>query len=176
MGEVSQKIKRVRVQIEENEELAILMRGLRGKNLRDSQFADNNIQLRLVEVDESSEFLPLVNDPASISAYWGKRPRAFVTRIIQLLSVTVGFLSRLTLDMINKKVKEVPSFPDDIAMILIEEELGQPWQEIYSELSPLPIAAASLGQVDKGCLKEKGDLVDVKVQRPFVLEIVTVKI
>lgn len=36
---------------------------------------------------------------------------------------------------------KVPSFPDDIAMALIEEELGQPWQNIYSELSSSPIAA-----------------------------------
>jgi hypothetical protein len=36
--------------MEENEELAILMRGLRGQNLRDSQFAEDNVQLRLVEV------------------------------------------------------------------------------------------------------------------------------
>ncbi|XWS35106.1 hypothetical protein CRYUN_Cryun21dG0097800 [Craigia yunnanensis] len=222
MGGVSQEIKRVRAQMEENEQLAILMRGLRGQNLRDSQFADDNIRLRLVEVDESSEFLPLVYDPATISAYWGKRPRAVATRIIQLLSVAGGFLSRLALDVINKKVKEnevsraielreivtslgpayiklgqalsirpdilspvamielqklcdkVPSFPDDIAMALIEEELGQPWQEFYSELSSSPIAAASLGQVYKGRLKENGDLVAVKVQRPFVLETVTV--
>jgi aarF domain-containing kinase len=36
---------------------------------------------------------------------------------------------------------KVPSFPDDVAMALIEEELGQPWQNIYSELSSSPIAA-----------------------------------
>jgi len=47
---VSQEIKRVRAQMEENEELAILMRGLRGQNLRDTQFADDSIKLRLVEV------------------------------------------------------------------------------------------------------------------------------
>lgn len=34
--------------------------------------------------------------------------------------------------------------------------------------------AASLGQVYKGKLKENGDTVAVKVQRPFVLETVTV--
>lgn len=38
---------------------------------------------------------------------------------------------------------KVPSFPDDIAMALIQEELGQPWQNIYSELSSSPIAAGS---------------------------------
>lgn len=222
VGDVSKEIKRVRAQMEENEQLAILMRGLRGQNLTDSQFADDNIQLRLVEVEEGSEFLPLVYDPDSISLYWGKRPRAVATRIVQLLSVAGGFLSRVAWDIINKKVKEneipraielreivtslgpayiklgqalsirpdilspaamtelqklcdkVPSFPDDVAMALIEEELGKPWHEIYSELSPTPIAAASLGQVYKGRLKENGDLVAVKVQRPFVLETVTV--
>ncbi|KAL0414125.1 UNVERIFIED_CONTAM: hypothetical protein Sradi_1614200 [Sesamum radiatum] len=220
--DVSQEIKRVRAQMEENEELAILMRGLRGQNLKDTLFADDNIKLRLVEVDESSEFLPLVYDPDSIAAYWGKRPRAVATRIVQLMSVAGGFLSRLAWDLINNKIKEnevaraielreivtslgpayiklgqalsirpdilspsamvelqklcdkVPSFPDDVAMALIEEELGQPWNNIYSELSASPIAAASLGQVYKGRLKENGDLVAVKVQRPFVLETVTV--
>lgn len=51
--------------------------------------------------------MPLVYDPASISAYWGKRPRAVATRIVQLLSVAGGFLSRIAGDVINKKVKEV---------------------------------------------------------------------
>ncbi|CAI0436772.1 unnamed protein product [Linum tenue] len=222
MGEVSQEIKRVRAQMEENEQLSILMQGLRGQNLRDEQFADDSIKLRLVEVDESSEFLPTVYDPATISAYWGKRPQAVATRIVQLLSVAGGFLSRILWDVINNKVNEnqvaraielreivtslgpayiklgqalsirpdilspvamtelqklcdkVPSFPDDIAMALLEEELGEPWQNIYSELSSSPIAAASLGQVYKGRLKETGELVAVKVQRPFVLETVTV--
>ncbi|PIN15423.1 putative unusual protein kinase [Handroanthus impetiginosus] len=222
MQDVSQEIKRVRAQMEENEELAILMRGLRGQNLKDSLFADDNIKLRLVEVDESSEFLPLVYDPDSIAAYWGKRPRAVATRVIQLMSVAGGFLSRLAWDLVNNKIKEnevaraielreivtslgpayiklgqalsirpdilsptamtelqklcdkVPSFPDDVAMALLEEELGQPWYNIYSELSSSPIAAASLGQVYKGRLKENGDLVAVKVQRPFVLETVTI--
>ncbi|XP_065630318.1 uncharacterized protein LOC136067873 isoform X3 [Quercus suber] len=75
---------------------------------------------------------------------------------------------------LQKLCDKVPSFPDDVAMALIEEELGQPWNNVYSELSSSPIAAASLGQVYKGRLKENGDLVAVKVQRPFVLETVTV--
>ncbi|CAM8893389.1 unnamed protein product [Rhodiola kirilowii] len=224
LGDVSQEIKRVRAQMEENEDLAILMRGLRGQNLSDSQFADDSVQLKLVEVDESSDLLPMVYDPATISAYWGKRPQAVATRIVQLLSVAGGFLSSLIWDLINKKVKEnevaraielrdivtslgpayiklgqalsirpdilspaamvelqklcdkVPSYPDDIAMELIKEELGKPWQEIYSELSPSPIAAASLGQVYKGKLIENGDMVAVKVQRPYVLETVSIDV
>ncbi|KAF3793510.1 Uncharacterized protein EJ110_NYTH03681 [Nymphaea thermarum] len=224
MGDVSEEIKRVRAQMEENEQLATLMRGLRGQNLIDTQFAADDVRMRLVEVSdaEGGDTLPLVYDPALISAYWGKRPRAVATRIVQLLAVAGGFLSRLLGDLITKKIKEnevaraielreivtslgpayiklgqalsirpdilspaamtelqklcdkVPSFPNDVAMSLLEEELGQPWHEIYSELSPSPIAAASLGQVYKGRLRENGDVVAVKVQRPFVLETVTV--
>lgn len=224
LGNVSEEIKRVRKQMEEDEQLATLMRGLRGQNLADSQFADENIRLRLVEVQEmnSSETLPLVYDSDIIASYWGKRPRAVATRVVQLLSVAGGFLSHLAWDLITKKIKEnevaraielreivtslgpayiklgqalsirpdilspaamtelqklcdkVPSFPDDVAMSLIKEELGQPWYNIYSELTSSPIAAASLGQVYKGRLKETGELVAVKVQRPFVLETVTI--
>lgn len=50
MTAVSQEIKRVRAQMEENEQLASLMKGLRGQNLNDSQFAADDVELRLVEV------------------------------------------------------------------------------------------------------------------------------
>lgn len=46
-------------------------------------------------------------------------------------------------------------------------------QAIYAELTPSPIAAASLGQVYKGKLKT-GEQVAVKVQRPYVVETVTI--
>jgi aarF domain-containing kinase len=45
---------------------------------------------------------------------------------------------------------------------------------ISSKVFILSVMAASLGQVYKGRLKENGDQVAVKVQRPFVLETVTV--
>ncbi len=42
---------------------------------------------------------------------------------------------------------QVPSFDTKLAMLLLEAELGGPWTDFYSELTPKPIAAASLGQV-----------------------------
>ena len=44
---------------------------------------------------------------------------------------------------------------------------------IFSEISAEPVAAASLGQVYKATLRATGDTVAVKVQRPFVLETVS---
>lgn len=220
---MSEEIKKMRAQLEEDEQVASLMRGLRGQNLSDELFASSDVQLRLVEVDGGKgDVLPQVYDPKTIAAYWGKRPGAVFTRIVQLLSVAGGFLSGIASDIISKKLKEnevaraiqlrdivtslgpayiklgqalsirpdilspaamtelqklcdkVPSFPSDVAMALIEEELGKHWSEMYSELSPSPIAAASLGQVYKGRLKETGGLVAVKVQRPFVIETVSI--
>lgn len=59
------------------------------------------------QVDESSDELPLVYEPATISAYWQRRPRAVATRIVQLLSVAGGFLSRIAWDIVKNKIKEV---------------------------------------------------------------------
>jgi aarF domain-containing kinase len=50
VGDMSEEFKKMRAQMEEDEQLASLMRGLRGQNLSDSLFAADDVQLRLVEV------------------------------------------------------------------------------------------------------------------------------
>ena len=60
------------------------------------------------------------------------------------------------------------------AMATVREGLGvADVSEVFSEITPEPVAAASLGQVYKGRLPA-GDIVAVKVQRPDVLETVTI--
>lgn len=83
--EMSRQMRDVRSQMEDNEELKVLMASLRGANLSDADFADSSVQMRLVEVDDEGEGLPLVYDPDLIEDYWGRRPVAVVTRILQLL-------------------------------------------------------------------------------------------
>jgi hypothetical protein len=48
---------------------------------------------------------------------------------------------------LQKLFDKVPAYDNAIAMRTIEQELGRPPHEIYQDLSPDPIAAASLGQV-----------------------------
>ena len=50
VGEMADEMKRMRAQMEEDEQVASLMRGLRGQNLSDELFASADTQLRLVEV------------------------------------------------------------------------------------------------------------------------------
>jgi hypothetical protein len=47
---MAEEMKRMRAQMEEDEQVASLMRGLRGQNLSDELFASADTQLRLVEV------------------------------------------------------------------------------------------------------------------------------
>lgn len=63
---------------------------------------------------------------------------------------------------------DVPAFPDAEAFRIIEDNLGRPLESAFSAISERPIAAASLGQVYKAVLKDTGEEVAIKVQRPGV--------
>lgn len=91
----------------------------------------------------------------------------------QALSIRPDILSPRAMNELQKLCDKVPSFPNDIAMGVLEDELGQPWHEVFSEIESEPIAAASLGQVYKAKLRASGQEVAIKIQRPRVLETVS---
>ncbi|MGF1479547.1 MAG: ABC1 kinase family protein [Cyanophyceae cyanobacterium] len=96
-------------------------------------------------------------------------------KVGQALSTRPDLVPPAYLEELAHLQDKLPSFPNEIAYRLIEEELGSPPQEVYAELSPEPIAAASLGQVYKGKLKT-GESVAVKVQRPDLVNRITLDI
>lgn len=55
-------------------------------------------------------------------------------------------------------------------MTVIEKDMQVAIHEVFSEMSPEPVAAASLGQVYKAKLTRTGEMVAIKVQRPSVIE------
>ncbi|PQQ05794.1 putative aarF domain-containing protein kinase [Prunus yedoensis var. nudiflora] len=67
---------------------------------------------------------------------------------------------------------DVPSFPNQVAFNIIEEELGRPLEAVFSKISSRTIAAASLGQVYRATLRDSGEEVAIKVQRPEIEPII----
>ena len=227
VADMKKQMSDVRRQMEEDEDLSVLMAGLRGTNIDASDFAADGVQMKVVDVDklkndELGDELPLYYDPELIANYWSRRPAAVAQRVAQLSTIGGSFITGIISDFVTKSVEKnavkraiqlreivtslgpayiklgqalsirpdiltpaamnelqklcdkVPSFDNGLAFATLEDELGCKWQDVYTELDPEPVAAASLGQVYKGVLKETGDIVAVKVQRPAVLETVSV--
>jgi predicted unusual protein kinase regulating ubiquinone biosynthesis (AarF/ABC1/UbiB family) len=63
----------------------------------------------------------------------------------------------------------VPSFANEQALKIIEDESGRAPSELFAEMSEQPVASASLGQVYRALLPS-GEAVAVKVQRPNLEE------
>lgn len=105
--------------------------------------------------------------------------RAILTRlgptfikVGQALSTRPDLIRKDFLDELIKLQDQLPPFEQAIAYRTIETELGRSVAEIYQEISPAPIAAASLGQVYRGRLYS-GEEVAIKVQRPNLRPILT---
>lgn len=94
-------------------------------------------------------------------------------KIGQALSTRPDLLPKVYLRELTLLQDQLPPFNSRIAREVIREELGADATEIFAELTEVPVAAASLGQVYKGRLKT-GEEVAVKVQRPGIGESIAI--
>ncbi|MGF1480971.1 MAG: ABC1 kinase family protein [Cyanophyceae cyanobacterium] len=93
-------------------------------------------------------------------------------KVGQALSTRPDLIRKDFLDELIKLQDQLPPFETKLAFAIVESELGQPLSELYREISPAPIAAASLGQVYRAFL-HTGEEVAVKVQRPNLRPMLT---
>jgi predicted unusual protein kinase regulating ubiquinone biosynthesis (AarF/ABC1/UbiB family) len=93
-------------------------------------------------------------------------------KVGQALSTRPDLIKKDFLEELIKLQDQLPAFDNELAMQIIERQLKRSVEELYKEISPYPVAAASLGQVYKARLYT-GEEVAVKVQRPNLLPIIT---
>lgn len=77
----------------------------------------------------------------------------FYIKLGQALSIRPDVLSPRSMVELQKLCDKVPSYDSKIAFNTIERELGKSVDSLFSEITPEPVAAASLGQGMSGVLK-----------------------
>ena len=90
----------------------------------------------------------------------------------QALASRPDLLPKEYLDELQKLQDNVPTFSNDIAFKIVEEELNKEFDSVFELVEPEPVAAASIGQVYKAKLLNNGQTVAIKIQRPKTEEIV----
>ncbi len=86
-------------------------------------------------------------------------------KVGQLFSTRADLFPSEYVEELAKLQDRVPAFSYEQVEAIIEQELGKKIPELFQSFEPIPLAAASLGQVHKAVLYSE-EAVVVKVQRP----------
>lgn len=111
-----------------------------------------------------------IQEPASLPSHFRQALEelgpAFV-KLGQMLSTRPDLLPPSYIAELTKLQDNVPPVAWDEIRKVIEVELGQPPEDVFGELDPTPLAAASLAQVHTAKLLTRQKVV-IKVQRPNI--------
>lgn len=94
-------------------------------------------------------------------------------KVGQLFSTRADLFPAEYVEELTKLQDQVPAFSFEQVNQIIESEIGKPVHQLFQQFDPIPLAAASLGQVHKAQLYT-GEEVVVKVQRPGLKKLFTI--
>jgi predicted unusual protein kinase regulating ubiquinone biosynthesis (AarF/ABC1/UbiB family) len=94
-------------------------------------------------------------------------------KVGQLFSTRADLFPIEYVEELSKLQDKVPAFSYEQVEKIIEQDFGKTIPELYRSFDPIPIAAASLGQVHRAQL-HSGEEVVVKVQRPGLKKLFTI--
>ncbi|MAF89891.1 MAG: ubiquinone biosynthesis protein [Bdellovibrionaceae bacterium] len=87
----------------------------------------------------------------------------------QMLASRPDLVPETFMSELKKLQAQVPAMPFETVQRILSEEYERPVSEIYREIEPIPLGAASIAQVHKATL-HTGEEVVLKVQRPNLEE------
>ncbi|MGV3663154.1 MAG: ABC1 kinase family protein [Prosthecobacter sp.] len=93
-------------------------------------------------------------------------------KLAQLLSTRADMVPQAYMDALTRLQDKVEPFSFEQVQAIVSVEIGARLSKAFIEFDPVPIAAASLGQVHRAVLRS-GQSVVVKVQRPEARETVS---
>jgi len=94
-------------------------------------------------------------------------------KVGQLFSTRADLFPSEYVEELAKLQDRVPAFSYEQAELIIQQDLGKSVTELFCSVDPIPLAAASLGQVHKAQLHTSEEVV-VKVQRPGLRQLFTI--
>jgi predicted unusual protein kinase regulating ubiquinone biosynthesis (AarF/ABC1/UbiB family) len=95
--------------------------------------------------------------------------KGVLMKIGQMASYVDDGLSPAVRRTLSRLQDSVPPMSQELAAGVVEEEFGLPPHRIFAQWDPVPIAAASIGQVHRAITRD-GRAVAVKVQYPGIAE------
>jgi predicted unusual protein kinase regulating ubiquinone biosynthesis (AarF/ABC1/UbiB family) len=91
----------------------------------------------------------------------------------QLFSTRADLFPAEYVEELSKLQDRVPAFGFDRVSEIVWQDLGKSIDDLFAEFDPIPLAAASLGQVHRARL-HAGEEVVVKIQRPGLKKLFTI--
>jgi predicted unusual protein kinase regulating ubiquinone biosynthesis (AarF/ABC1/UbiB family) len=87
----------------------------------------------------------------------------------QMIASSPGMFPATLADACLRTLDDVPPFPADEVLAIVEDDLGVGAEQAFASFDPVPLSAASIAQVH-GCVLRDGRQAVVKVQRPAIAD------
>lgn len=91
-------------------------------------------------------------------------------KLAQALASRADLVGDSLATQLGKLQDAAPPFAADTARRIVAEELGRSVEDVFTSFDDVPIGSASIAQVHRATLRETGQVVAVKVQRPRASE------